>query len=193
MHECGIPLRDDIKETDIDRKDMVTFNGVGENAHETFYITRIFSDRFAEKDGKERLFAFCKTEAKPYDTLVTAVLLCLKKRFGDDVSISSDGNVSDWQPGLELCKKVLVWGPEELPINPLHNTNVSNLYWSFNHKIDPDYPKGTTDLWTANYRHPKKANVISFKLSGTLEEAKETAEQIGLENEMQLQSLVRNY
>jgi len=45
--------------------DAITFNGTGEDSHETFQITKAASD-----------FTFCKTARKPYDAVTLAVLMC---------------------------------------------------------------------------------------------------------------------
>ena len=74
---------------------VVRFNGVGEDAHETFSI-RI------EKEG----FSFCKTQQKPYDEVVVACLICLRVYLGEDVQVSSDGDLEDWKEGTDLFKKV---------------------------------------------------------------------------------------
>lgn len=73
-----IPL-DDIIITD----NVVRFNGVGDDAHETFV--------FSKKSG----FNFCKTQRKPYDAVVCACLLTAKNIFGSNINISSDGDNDD--------------------------------------------------------------------------------------------------
>lgn len=64
--------------------DAITFNGRGDDAHETFQITKAASE-----------FTFCKTARKPYDATCMAVLMCaslILKSF----EYSSDG---DGEPG----------------------------------------------------------------------------------------------
>ena len=55
----------------------IRFNGEGEYGHETFYFS------IDELDG------FCKTARKPYDIVVTIVLIILKKllwrRYGNEL------------------------------------------------------------------------------------------------------------
>ena len=80
--------------------DRVCFNGLGEDSHETFLITK----------KKGETFDFCKTARKPYDKYVVAVLCALynltdsppqQNRSAHPMeSISSDGNTSDWTDGL---------------------------------------------------------------------------------------------
>lgn len=48
-------------------------------------------------------FEFCKTGERPYDIVVTAILLRAYALLPDgDMSISSDGDWSDWQAGRDL-------------------------------------------------------------------------------------------
>ncbi len=93
----------------------VWFNGKGEDSHETFDISQTETGRVNE-DGL--VFAFCKTARKPYDIVVVAVLTALKYHFGNEVKVSSDGDLSDWEAGMRLfeqaCSKVA-------PSNPLED------------------------------------------------------------------------
>ena len=95
--DAGIALDDD------SATELIHFNGVGENAHETFSIT-------SEDVG----FDFCKTAEKPYDTVVTAVLIWLKTVFGDGVVVKSDGNWTDWEGGALLYETVFDIQPESI-------------------------------------------------------------------------------
>lgn len=83
----------------------IWFNGLRENSHETFRITK---KRRAKMDYEEQetydkgAFEFCKTAHKPYDKYVVAVLCALYNMEVKDkiMSISSDGNTEDWTEGL---------------------------------------------------------------------------------------------
>lgn len=87
-------LRDGFKEALVDDQEgnapdttdqRVWFNGVDEDAHETFaWIC----------SGK---WAFCKTAHKPYDRQVCAVLLILH-HAGCLETLSSDGMAKQWKP-----------------------------------------------------------------------------------------------
>lgn len=91
--------------------DMIRFNGVQENGHETFLLRRAPHDHFD----------FCKTNRKPYDTTVVACLLVAKRHFGNWVRLHSDGDWDEnpkeyrggWVAGVKLCKKVLKWVDED--------------------------------------------------------------------------------
>jgi hypothetical protein len=73
---------------------LVSFNGEGENGHETFYISR---------DNPE--WSFCKTAMKGYDDLVVACLVA-----GDEIGVfkgwSSDGERHEHQRGYDLYEEV---------------------------------------------------------------------------------------
>ena len=95
--------------------DRVVFNGIGEDGHETFAISR---------EGTSD-FNFCKTAYKPYDKIVTAVLSLAKYHLVVP-SISSDGDAGDWDVGVEYASRIL--GKEiPHPFNPQykHKTGVN--------------------------------------------------------------------
>ena len=71
--------------------DAVSFNGFGDDSHETFYVA-------PDSVG----FNFCKTAEKPYDEVVVACLIAMGRAYGDLVEISSDGDHSDWAKGSYL-------------------------------------------------------------------------------------------
>jgi hypothetical protein len=74
--------------------DLIRFNGPGDEGHETFYI------------GPDKIsFAYCKTERKPYDIVVTALLTVLAADYG--FGVSSDGNLGDWEHGVRLASKAM--------------------------------------------------------------------------------------
>jgi hypothetical protein len=75
-------------------KDLICFNGVEEDSHETLYIAR--EDEMTSKN--ELVFNFCKTARKPYDTIVSAVLVAVKKHFPES-NISSDGGMETFLKG----------------------------------------------------------------------------------------------
>jgi hypothetical protein len=102
--ECGDPI--------INFETGINLNG--ERSHETFLLK-------PEATG----FAFCKTARKPYDKVVTAILLrasqlagsgiCIKSvspyGIGDDyeadsVNRSSDGLWEEWEQGRDMVLKL---------------------------------------------------------------------------------------
>ena len=95
-------------------KDLVYFNGIGEQAHETFHFERVIEKRDFEQyendDTKTHLFDFTKTARKPYDIAVCSALIIAKKHFGSDIHISSDGDNEEWTESKALCQKILGYG-----------------------------------------------------------------------------------
>ena len=94
---AGIALQDDSAGA------AIFINGVGANAHESFVIT-------SEDVG----FNFCKTAQKPYDTVVTAILIHLKQSLGSLVVVTSDGSWNDWSDGRLLYETVYDIQPESV-------------------------------------------------------------------------------
>lgn len=85
--------------------EQIRFNGIEEDGHETFMIKRV--DTPSKWDGGSTVFGFCKTARKPYDVYVTAVLLLAHIYLGDEITISSDGGVGDWQEGVAVINEKL--------------------------------------------------------------------------------------
>lgn len=51
------------------------------------------------------VFNFCKTARKPYDAVVTAVLMRAKLHYGNAVDVSSDGTWDEWAQGRALYER----------------------------------------------------------------------------------------
>jgi len=91
--------------------ESIYFNGIGDEGHETFCITKKKRAKmdYEEQEAydKEGAFDFCKTAQKPYDKYVVAVLCALynmKIKLDEEkppvLYIRSDGNTKDWTEGL---------------------------------------------------------------------------------------------
>ena len=90
---------------------LIRFNGKGNLGHETFYFERKPEmPDYQKEDGNKTVFAFCKTARKPYDLVVCGVLIVAAKHAGRYVTVSSDGDLSDWMPAFEWVTSIL--GPE---------------------------------------------------------------------------------
>jgi hypothetical protein len=76
-------------------ENVIAFNGVEHDGHETFFLER------ENPDG------FCKTARKPYDKYVTAVLCIAWWHAGDSINVYSDGYSDDWDAGLKIAKSVI--------------------------------------------------------------------------------------
>lgn len=76
-------------------------------AHETFYWEGIPTIQEWRKD-EPMTFDFCKTAYKPYDVVVTAILIRAKYIYGSCVEVSSDGDWESihWAYGRELYERV---------------------------------------------------------------------------------------
>lgn len=81
--------------------DSVRLNGYGENSHESFVWEKVCPETQNSK-LVTGYFDFCKTARKPYDTVVTALLLAAREAYGSAVRIDSDGSPSEWVDGLQL-------------------------------------------------------------------------------------------
>ena len=75
----------------------IWFNGVGDDGHETFVFD---AEGAPSPDG----FACCKTENKPYDVCVVAVLT-LAAHLQLVRQVNSDGEPADWEEGVALARK----------------------------------------------------------------------------------------
>ena len=92
--DAGVRLEDNSSDS------AIFINGVGEQAHETFLMR-------TDDVG----FNFCKTAEKPYDSVVTAILILAKTVFKNDIEVSSDGSWSNWQGGRLLYETVIGISP----------------------------------------------------------------------------------
>ena len=82
---------DDGGEPDVS-DDCIALNGVGDDSYESFVFDR------AQGGG----FSFCKTQHRPYDEVVTAILLSACVHAGDVLRVSSDGGSAMWTDGANL-------------------------------------------------------------------------------------------
>ena len=78
-----------------EKDDAIYFNGIGPESHETF----VWENKVID-------FNFCKTARKNYDPAVCAVLILVKKHYGEGVEISSDGNWSEWKLGRNIIDDI---------------------------------------------------------------------------------------
>jgi hypothetical protein len=90
-----IPLEDVTFSTE-----QIRFNGVEDDGHETFLVTR--------KKGNE--FNFCKTARKPYDLFVGLMLARINHHAKSVLKISSDGDWDDWADIRRAYKSL--YGPD---------------------------------------------------------------------------------
>jgi len=75
----------------------------GDCSYETFYFPRVEDEKNSIRFGKY-VFNSCKTAFRPYDLAVTAFLLIAKYHLGDDILISSDGNIECWRDAINIVR-----------------------------------------------------------------------------------------
>jgi len=88
--DVPVQFEDDVSDPPEISDERIRFNGVGEDGHETFLVS---------KNGTGR--GFCKTARNPYDEIVVAILMMLhgvNKKF----TWSSDGDSSEHADGKKL-------------------------------------------------------------------------------------------
>lgn len=90
-------------------KEMIRFNGAGDDGHETFLLPRVVKK-------VEPRFLFCKTNRKPYDFAVCSALILADRFAPGCYEISSDGEAEDWMPALEYLRSALEMPDLQLPI-----------------------------------------------------------------------------
>ena len=93
---------DDTNTPPVINENQISFNGIGDDGHETFFIKR--------KGGNNE---FCKTARKPYD-LIACVTLILYSNHVKGTEISSDGDLDDieWQSAVSLANDLFGLKPK---------------------------------------------------------------------------------
>jgi hypothetical protein len=81
---------------------VICFNG--RPSHEPLIIHRLFHKPQQEPGRFGLYWDFVKTNQKPYDELVVAVLVSFKTLF-PAAALSSDGGKSDWARGIALYER----------------------------------------------------------------------------------------
>lgn len=80
----------------------ILFNGLEEEGHETFILTR-----------SQTNFCFCKTARKEYDLAVTMILIAVYNAAPSKVSVRSDGDLSDWEEATQTYQNL--FGDFQMP------------------------------------------------------------------------------
>lgn len=95
--ECDIPKPPEVSDQ------MIRFNGVGNEGHETFIFFKKKPEPGQWNKDSGSYFYFCKTARKPYDLAVCLVLLSLANHAPKSVKLGSDG---DWDCEWTEARKV---------------------------------------------------------------------------------------
>ena len=106
MEHIGVPLAGagGVGDAIFVAKEIV-FNG-SETPCEDFTARRTEKPR----QGRPRVFSYCKTEGAPYDLCVKAALIVLKHHLGDAIAVTSDVENDEWRQARELCQSCLGYG-----------------------------------------------------------------------------------
>lgn len=86
-------------------------NGLGDLSHETFVWNVVayaddIESQFPDLFDQGWAYGFTKTAYKPYDAVVTALLIRARELYGDDLRVQSDGSWADWAEGRALYEQV---------------------------------------------------------------------------------------
>lgn len=85
--------------------------GLGSGSYETLYLARVSNKNDMEYE-KDTYFNSCKTAFRPYDLVVTAVLIAAKHHFEDKIEVKSDGQDGNWIDAKFLCMRLFGYGME---------------------------------------------------------------------------------
>jgi len=85
----------------------ILFNGVGKDAHETFYWPRKatrpkWQDHYPALSASATITEFCKTNYKPYDVVVLAMLAAADLIYESGIDFESDGGEEVLQAGRDF-------------------------------------------------------------------------------------------
>lgn len=94
--------------------DIIAFNGcdADDGACGSFNLDRKISTPHDITKHPNKMMDYCKTRSKPYDIAVCASLIIAKHYFGDDIRISSDGEIGNWQPAMRLVHDTHGYGDD---------------------------------------------------------------------------------
>jgi len=89
----------------------------GDCSHETFMLEQEMKNipdyKIKELDdpkNKGLVFEFTKTAYKPYDLAVNVALIIAKHYLKEGIMVSSDGEMNNWEEGMNLCQHFLGYG-----------------------------------------------------------------------------------
>ena len=84
----------------------------GDCSHESFVLPQKFKAEKWQKPENGLFFSFCKTAYKPYDLAVNCALIIAQHHLGDEIAVSSDGDIAQWSDAMQLCQNVVGYGNE---------------------------------------------------------------------------------
>lgn len=89
----------------------------GSCAQRPFIIDRVYMTRHWTRRDEKGYFCKCETQYKPYDLIVTAVLIRLKEHLSDEIFIDSDGHEKAFEDAKRLCRELFGW-PHHFELDP---------------------------------------------------------------------------
>jgi hypothetical protein len=127
---AGIPLASDPEKPSEPPEvtaEVIWLNGIGEDGHEAFVLTRDpardGAGFGARREEQGHWWAFCKTNWKPYDLVVCAILIRAHQHLPDAFVFNSDGDWEDecWRAARDLTARD--FGTDAVPLhNPMRDT-----------------------------------------------------------------------
>jgi hypothetical protein len=164
-------------------KSHILFNGIGDDAHEGFYLSRARPKKEDHQKPEQRGWSFTKTACKPYDLAVTAVLAYLSSVPVSDqpdqvnpLTVSTDGDGHDWLAGVALAQRVIARAANiiDIPLDirksdrwvyaPELSVPVSSMASAFSVDACVDgavYVTNTSDE-RQSYRFPTKDEAVAY-------------------------------
>ena len=147
--KAGIPLEsNDSKNKSMVSSSEINFNGVDDDSHETFYITK----------EKMKDFNFCKTARKPYDLAVTATLLIIEHHAPEHFDIGSDGGIEGFLEAAKLNYELFGYGysiPKPMQVqSPGENSTHEHYFNSIkiNEKLEKELSESKTKKENKRYK-----------------------------------------
>jgi hypothetical protein len=96
----------------------------GNCAADPLVVDQKYMQRVWERpDDQGRFLVIVQTYFKPYDLMVTASLVRLKERLGEQIQITSDGNEKGFEDAKRICRELFGF-PARFELLPADSPNV---------------------------------------------------------------------
>lgn len=83
-------------------------------------VDRVFMPKHWTVMEKGGYFCKCETQFKPYDLIVTAVLIRMKEHLRNEVFVNSDGHEKAFEDARRLCRDLFGW-PRYFELEPVES------------------------------------------------------------------------
>ena len=85
----------------------------GDCSNETFSLVQDIQTDGVPAQIKDGMYLeLVRTSYKPYDLAVNICLIIAKHHLGENIRISSDGDIGRWKDGIQVCEHFLEYGSE---------------------------------------------------------------------------------